>query len=161
VGVPFEAFLGVAIMSLRTPIASMYSLSSTHSGGALLWAATELAIFIGLIPIFVQWMRADERAAARADARASRAERARERAQMEPADPVAAVLSAPAMGSGSPTVERFRPLFQPGNSSWEELWKAKAGFVPSSSGRPVGGQNGPPSTAKGSPERQPRQAPPT
>ena len=62
IGVPFEAFLGVAIMSLRTPIASMYSLDSTHSGGALLWAATELAIFVGLIPIFIQWVRADERA---------------------------------------------------------------------------------------------------
>ena len=61
-GVPFEAFLGVAIMTLRTPIASMYSLNSTHSGGALLWAATELATFIGLIPVFVMWMRADERA---------------------------------------------------------------------------------------------------
>ena len=76
-GVPFEAFLGVAIMSLRTPIASMYSLNSTHSGGALLWAATELAIFIGLIPVFLQWVRADERAGARADARANRAARAR------------------------------------------------------------------------------------
>ena len=56
-GVPFEAFLGVAIMTLRTPIASMYSLNSTHSGGALLWAATELATFIGLIPVFVMWVR--------------------------------------------------------------------------------------------------------
>ena len=65
---PFEAFLGVAIMTLRTPIASMYSLYSTHSGGAVLWAATQLATFIGLIPVFVMWMRADERAGARADA---------------------------------------------------------------------------------------------
>ena len=38
------------------------------------------------------------------------------------------------MVSGSATVERFRPLFQPGNSSWEEMWRAKAGFVPSTSG---------------------------
>ena len=160
VGVPFEAFLGVAIMSLHTPIASMYSLNSTHSGGALLWAATELAIFIGLIPIFVQWMRADERAGARADARATRAERARERAQMEPAEPVSAALSAPVMGSGSATVERFRPLFQPGNSSWEELWKAKAGFVPSTSGRPGAGRSGPPQSAKNPRARQPGQGPP-
>jgi cytochrome c oxidase assembly factor CtaG len=149
-GVPFEAFLGVAIMSLRTPIASMYTLNSTHSGGALLWAATELATFIGLIPVFVMWMRADERAAARADARANRAERAKERpAQLPPAelvtgdpvatDPVTAALGGQVMASSSATVERFRPLFQPGNSSWEELWRAKAGFVPSSSRPPVRG----------------------
>ena len=60
----------------------------------------------------------------------------------------------------SPTVERFRPLFQPGNSSWEELWKAKAGFVPSTSGRPSGqGPTGP--RGKSSPRsRPPDQAPP-
>ena len=72
-GVPFEAFLGIAIMSLRTPIASMYSLNGTHSGGALLWVATELATFTGLVPAFLQWVRADERAGARADAKANRA----------------------------------------------------------------------------------------
>ena len=38
----------------------MYSAASTHSGGALLWAAAELATFTGLIPVFWQWMRADE-----------------------------------------------------------------------------------------------------
>jgi hypothetical protein len=27
--------------------------------------------------------------------------------------------------------EKVRPLFQPGNSSWEAMWRAKAGFVPS------------------------------
>jgi cytochrome c oxidase assembly factor CtaG len=139
-GVPFEAFLGVAIMSLRTPIASMYTLSSTHSGGALLWAATELATFIGLIPVFVMWMRADERAAARADARATRAARAKERAAALPAEEaVPAALGGQVMASSSATVERFRPLFQPGNSSWEELWRAKAGFVPSSSSPPARG----------------------
>ena len=79
-GVPFEAFLGIAIMSQRTAIASMYTLSSTHSGGALLWALTEFATFIGLIPVFVQWMRAEERAGARADARADRAARVNQRA---------------------------------------------------------------------------------
>ncbi|HXW78192.1 MAG TPA: cytochrome c oxidase assembly protein, partial [Acidimicrobiales bacterium] len=89
-GVPFEAFLGVAIMSLHAPIASMYSLSSTHSGGALLWAATELATFIGLIPVFFMWARAEERAGARADARADRAARAAQQAEMSGPGPVPA-----------------------------------------------------------------------
>ena len=136
-GVPFEAFLGVAIMSLRTPIASMYSLSSTHSGGALLWAATELATFIGLIPVFFMWVRAEERAGARADARADRASaRAMQRAEL--ADPVPAELEPSSVTpSGSATVDRFKPLFQPGNSSWEDMWRAKAGFVPATARRPV------------------------
>jgi putative membrane protein len=146
-GVPFEAFLGVVIMSMRTPVASMYSLSSTHSGGALLWAATELATFIGLIPVFVQWMRADERAAARADARAARAARANERVQPEVDEPLATALTGPATYSSSATVERFRPLFQPGNSSWEELWRAKAGFVPSTTG-PRPGKGGSPNSGE-------------
>ena len=51
--------------------------------------------------------------------------------------------------SASATVERFRPLFQPGNSSWEELWKAKAGFVPSSSTRWGGRDGGPPDRRRG------------
>jgi len=36
-----EAFLGVAILADSHPAASMYSLASTHSGGALLWTSTE------------------------------------------------------------------------------------------------------------------------
>jgi cytochrome c oxidase assembly factor CtaG len=149
--VPFEAFLGVAIMSLRTPIASMYTLNSTHSGGALLWAATELATLIGLIPVFVMWMRADERAAARADAKAARAARANERPELPVDEAYSAGFATQATVSTSATVERFRPLFQPGNSSWEELWKAKAGFVPSSSARPGGQKGAPPPSGDGKP----------
>jgi putative membrane protein len=132
-GVPFEAFLGIAIMSQRSPIASMYSLASTHSGGALLWVATELATFVGLVPVFFQWVRADERAGARADARADRAAKAKERTALAATAAVPVALSAQPPVPASVTVERFRPLFQPGNSSWEEMWRAKAGFVPSTS----------------------------
>ena len=147
-GVPFEAFLGIAIMSLRTPIASMYSLNSTHSGGALLWVATELTTFIGLIPVFFMWVRADERAGARADAKAARAAKAKERAEVQLDDDYAGALTSQATVSTSAAVERFRPLFQPGNSSWEELWKAKAGFVPSSTARPGRGSSGPPKSGE-------------
>ena len=72
IGVPFEAFLGIAIMSQRAPIASMYTLASTQAGGALLWAATEVATFTGMVPIVLQWVRADDRAGRRADDRAAR-----------------------------------------------------------------------------------------
>ncbi|HXW34150.1 MAG TPA: cytochrome c oxidase assembly protein [Acidimicrobiales bacterium] len=69
VGAAPETFLGVAILSLRDPIASMYSVQSTHAGGGLLWMSTEFATVIAFVPIFVQWMRSEERIAAREDAR--------------------------------------------------------------------------------------------
>ena len=133
IGVPFEAFLGIAIMSDRSPIASMYTLASTHSGGALLWAATELSTFAGLIPIFLQWQRADERAGARADARAARAEAeaATAAASAVRVEDAVAAADRPEVRASAFT-EQFLPLLQPGNSSWEAMWRAKAGFVPPS-----------------------------
>jgi hypothetical protein len=135
-GVPFEAFLGIAIMSEHAPIASMYTVASTRAGGALLWAATEVATFAGMVPVFLQWMRADDRAGRRADTRSARSAPAP--ADLAPADLAPADLRSadltPAGGPLAPTSllgEKVRPLFQPGNSSWEAMWRAKAGFVPS------------------------------
>lgn len=140
IGVPFEAFLGVAIMSDRSPIASMYTLGSTHSGGALLWASTELSTFAGLIPVFWQWQRADQRAGARADARAYASAARAARAEADDAPEVLALSERPAAAT-SAIGQQFRPLLQPGNSSWEAMWKAKAGFVP----QPLGAKpNSPP-----------------
>ncbi|HET9059251.1 MAG TPA: cytochrome c oxidase assembly protein [Acidimicrobiales bacterium] len=124
IGVPFEAFLGIAIMSQHVPIASMYSLPSTHAGGALLWAATELSTFAGTAPVFLQWLRADERAGARADARGEKA------ARMKAAAANAQVPLGPPARVAPPIGESFRPLLQPGNSSWEAMFRAKAGHVP-------------------------------
>jgi putative copper resistance protein D len=145
-GVPFEAFLGIAIMSQRAPIASMYTVPSTRAGGALLWAATEVATFTGMVPIVLQWVRADDRAGRRADDRAARAAagRLRARTDLAPANLAPADLALADLAlAGEPRAttsllgEKVRPLFQPGNSSWEAMWRAKAGFVPSA--RPEGG----------------------
>jgi putative copper resistance protein D len=144
-GVPFESFLGIAIMSDHSPVASMYTVASTHSGGALLWAATELSTFAGLVPVFVQWQRADQRAGARADARAdaaaSRAERSRLALEglggleMTTAPVIdASALEATPEVTTSVLAQQFRPLLQPGNSNWEAMWRAKAGFVPQAQG---------------------------
>jgi putative copper resistance protein D len=173
IGVPFEAFLGIAIMGEHRPVATMYTLGSTHAGGALLWAATEISTFLGMAPVFLQWLRADERAAARADAAGARA--AGRTGTPGPAPAMAgAPIGAAASGAGpagvshagpapelsakaptaagddgvrnrqlSPMAEQFRPLLQPGNSSWEAMWRAKAGFVPK------------PATAAGNPEAAP------
>jgi putative membrane protein len=64
-----EAFLGVAILNSHKPVASMYTLSSTKAGGGLLWAATEVVTLGAFLPIYLQWMRSEERVAARSDLR--------------------------------------------------------------------------------------------
>ena len=69
IGVPIEAFLALALLSDSRPVASMYTLSSTHSGAAILWVGAELFTFLALIPVFVQWVRSEERKTAREDAR--------------------------------------------------------------------------------------------
>lgn len=70
IGVPVESFLGIALLMDSTTVANMYTLGTTHAGGGLLWAGSEFATAIALVPMLVQWSRADERAARRIDARA-------------------------------------------------------------------------------------------
>jgi len=45
-----------------------------HSGGSLLWMFSEIASAGAILPIFIQWMRSEERKAARADAALDRRE---------------------------------------------------------------------------------------
>jgi putative copper resistance protein D len=68
VGVPLESFLALALLSTTRPAASMYSLSSTHAGAGILWVGAELFTFLALIPVFIQWIRFEERNTARQDA---------------------------------------------------------------------------------------------
>jgi len=103
-----ETFLGIAILSQRSPIASMYSLASTHAGGGILWASTEFATIAGFLPIFIQWMRSEERLAVRIDARAG----------------ATATSAEPDDGAA----DRRPP------SSWEAEWLARTGAVPSQAG---------------------------
>ena len=107
-GSAVEAFLGVAILADAKPVASMYSLSSTHSGGALLWVSTEFVSLTAFLPIFIQWMHSEERAGARADARLDR--------EQEEASLPGALKTA-------------RPVNQP-LSAWEAAFMAKAGHLP-------------------------------
>jgi putative membrane protein len=69
IGVPVESFLGVALLLKSTPAAPMYTLTSTHMGGGVLWVGTEVATIAALAPIYAQWVRYDLRAAKRIDAR--------------------------------------------------------------------------------------------
>ncbi len=69
IGIPIESFLGIALLMTTTPVASMYTLATSHAGGGVLWAAGELATAVAMIPIFVEWTRVDARAGRRVDAR--------------------------------------------------------------------------------------------
>jgi putative copper resistance protein D len=68
IGVPIESFLALALLSSARPAASMYTVGSTHAGAAILWVGAELFTFLALIPVFVQWVRFEERRSARYDA---------------------------------------------------------------------------------------------
>jgi len=67
-GVPIESFLALALLSTTRPVASIYTLGSTHGGAGILWIGAELFTFLAVIPVFVQWVRAEERKGARYDA---------------------------------------------------------------------------------------------
>jgi putative membrane protein len=69
VGMPFEAFLGIALMSTRDPVAPQHSLADTHAGGAVFWVGAMAIMFVGALVIGLAWMRQQDRAAARADRR--------------------------------------------------------------------------------------------
>jgi putative copper resistance protein D len=106
-GGPPEVILGLAILTASKPIASMYSLDSTHAGGGLLWVATELSVIVAFVPIFWQWTRSEERAAARIDARD----------QQPPPAPTALV----------------EPEGPPPLTNWEAMWASRTGMVPTRS----------------------------
>ena len=66
----------------------MYTLAGTHSGGALLWIGAEVFTVLALIPVFIQWVRFEERKAARYDAQLDAAMAAQ---QVERSGPATAV----------------------------------------------------------------------
>lgn len=69
IGIPVESFLGLALLMQSRPVASMYTLASTHAGGGVLWAASEAATIVALAPVFAKWAAADQREGRRIDAR--------------------------------------------------------------------------------------------
>ena len=102
-GTGLEAFLGVALLNNAHPAASMYTLSSTHAGGALLWVSTELVTLGAFFPIYLQWARSEDRAARRADAK-----------------------TATTVPIETPTgVVGVTPL-----TAWEAEWLARTGTIP-------------------------------
>ena len=121
-GGPPEVILGLALLSSHRAVASMYSLSSTHAGGGLLWISTEAATLFGFIPIFWQWINADERAARRADARGDRLAQADGREQDDLSDEVSEL---------DPSLAPVAPAGAiGGDGAWEAYWRMRTGRVP-------------------------------
>ncbi len=75
--VPFHAFVGVALLSASTPLFDAYpSIDDQRRAAGLLWGAGELFTLAMASVVFRDWYRADQRAGARHDRRADRAESA-------------------------------------------------------------------------------------
>ncbi len=74
VGMPFEVFLGLAVMNLSRPIAPEHTLADTHAGGAVFWGASMLITLGAALVILAQWMRQEERRGAREGGQPSAAE---------------------------------------------------------------------------------------
>ena len=68
IGVPIESFLALALLTASRPVASMYTVGSTHAGAVILWGGAELFTFLALVPVFLQWQRVEGRRTARIDA---------------------------------------------------------------------------------------------
>lgn len=64
-GMPFEVFLGVAIMNFAKPIAPEHTLADTHAGGAVFWVVSMLITLAAAVIILAQWIRQEERATLR------------------------------------------------------------------------------------------------
>jgi putative membrane protein len=133
-GGPPEVILGLAILSLRVPIASMYTLSSTHAGGALLWISTEFVVIAAFMPIFWQWMRSDERAAARQDARLAPTSGPVQTPAPEPSASSAAGTPRPAAvprpAPATPAAEPAATAAPRAMTLWEAAWLARTGRIP-------------------------------
>jgi putative membrane protein len=104
------AFLGVAIMDATAPLYPHYAalqltwitpLADQQLGGAIMWGAGGLGFLATALLVVYDWMHAEEKAAARMDARLDREERAR---RTRGAAPVTG-----AADGGAPSVERARP----------------------------------------------------
>ena len=69
--VPFHAFLGMALLATRTPLApdTYRSLGDQHAAAGLLWVSGELMTLVTAAVILRSWMAADRREAARLDRR--------------------------------------------------------------------------------------------
>ena len=66
-GMPFESFLAIALMSVTSPVAPQHTLADTHNGGSIFWIGAMSVTAVAVLVAAAGWMRTDERDARRAD----------------------------------------------------------------------------------------------
>jgi len=73
-GIPVGVVIGLSLTLAHTSIdPAAHTLADTHAGGALLWVVNELFTLSALAIVGLQWLRYEERVAARADRRSAAA----------------------------------------------------------------------------------------
>lgn len=83
-GIPVNVVLGLSLTGATSSIAARFhTVADTHQGGAVLWIAGELIVLVALGISLFQWMRYEERRAARADRLLDAQERAASAAALE------------------------------------------------------------------------------
>lgn len=68
--IPFHAFLGLAILSTSSPLSPMAGadgLADQRLGAAIMWAGGDVVVVVVGLAVVTQWIREDERVAARED----------------------------------------------------------------------------------------------
>ena len=68
-GMPFEAFLGIAIAGLPRPLAPINTLADTHTGGDTFWILSMVVTGVCMAIVILQWFRQLERETVREDRR--------------------------------------------------------------------------------------------
>jgi putative copper resistance protein D len=106
IGVPFESFLGIALLG-GAAAASMYTTAGTHIGGGMVWAIGELSAFAGTTIVMIQWARDDGRVAAREDRRTAARQRADAARTSPPSPPGAVAPAAASVSAGSAFEEAY------------------------------------------------------
>jgi putative membrane protein len=117
IGVPFESFLGIALLN-GAAVASMYSVNQTHVGGGMIWAIGELSSFVGTGIVMLQWARDEGRVAIREDRRTAARQRAAQAATASDND------------TGSPRAPRPVPSPTTASSAYEEAYLLRGIPVP-------------------------------
>jgi putative membrane protein len=60
---PLFSVVGMGLQSQTTPIAPGVSLADLHTGAAVIWVAGETLVILGVVGVWLQWLRDDERRA--------------------------------------------------------------------------------------------------
>jgi putative copper resistance protein D len=66
-GLPVHAFIGLALLSEKRPLAPGNTLADQRAGAGIMWAAGEVVGVLTAVVVTARWMQAEDRAAARAD----------------------------------------------------------------------------------------------